>query len=68
MASIDLVSASTEPSMDTSVTMISDRPEVPAGSMILSSGRAASETAQEPRSVPIPAVSRCGEAHTLLYD
>jgi len=47
MASIDLISANTEPSMDTRVTTISDRPVVPAGSMILSSGRSASETAQE---------------------
>ena len=51
MASIDLVSANTEPSMDTSVIMISDRPVVPAGSMILRSGKAASETAQEPGAI-----------------
>jgi len=37
--------------MDTSVTTISDLPVVPAGSMILTSGRAASETAQEPGAI-----------------
>ena len=56
-ASVDLASASTAPSMATSVTTISDRPALPAGSMILRSGSAASDTAQEPGAIECPSDS-----------
>ena len=43
--------------MATSVTTISDRPALPAGSMILRSGKAASETVQEPGPIECPSDS-----------